>query len=58
MVVQLWFAPVRCYAFSPFCWYFIAVLLSLFTAFSTLSHSYVHFLCRIDNDKVETPIAQ
>lgn len=58
MVVRSWLAPVGCYAFSLFYWSFIAVLLSLFTAFSPLSHSYLHFLCRIDNDKMETPIAQ
>jgi hypothetical protein len=58
MVVQSWFAPVRCYAFSPFYWSFIAALFPLFTGFSPLFHSYLHFLCRIDKDKMETPIAQ
>ena len=32
--------------------------LAALTAFSPLFHSYLHFLCRIDNDKMETPIAQ
>ena len=49
MVVRSWFAPVRCYAFSPFYWSFIAALFPLFTAFSPLSDGYVHFLCRFDN---------
>ncbi len=51
MVVRSWFEPIRCYTFSPFYWSFIAVLLPLFTAFPPLSHSYVHFLCRIDNTR-------
>ena len=45
MVLRSWFEPGRCYAFSPFYWSFIAALFPLFY----LSHSHLHFLCRIDD---------
>ena len=57
MVVQSHFAQVRCCAFLPFSWHFIAAFLPLLAFFvARIVHS--HFLCgRIDNNQMETPLA-